>query len=98
MFRGTTPTNTFTTNLDLSTAEVIYITYQQNGQDIIEKNINDITFGEGSLSVELTQEDTLKLSDREVLIQIRAKFPNGKAVASNIIKTPAEMILKDGVI
>ena len=77
MFRGTTPTNTFTTNLDLSTAEVIYITYQQNGQDIIEKNINDITFGEGSLSVELTQEDTLKLSDREVLIQIRAKFPNG---------------------
>lgn len=98
MFRGTTPTNTFTTNLDLSTAEVIYITYQQNGQDIIEKNINDITFGEGSLSVELTQEDTLKLSDREVLIQIRAKFSNGKAVASNIIKTPAKMILKDGVI
>ena len=98
MYRGTTPVNTFTTNMDLSEADVIYITYQQNDVTVIEKQKSDITFGEGSLSVQLTQADTLKLEKRDLLIQIRAKFNDGTAVASNVIKTTAEMILKDGAI
>lgn len=40
----------------------------------------------------------MKLEKRDLLIQIRAKFSDGTAVASNVIKTTAEMILKDGAI
>lgn len=99
MYRGTTPTNTFRTgDLDLSTADAVYITYKQRGKVIAEKTKADCTFGENSVSVTLTQEDTLNFSESDVLIQIRARFPDGRAVASNIIETPALAILKEGVI
>ena len=98
MFRGTTPTNIFNVDLDLTTAEVIYITYKQNNRVVFEKDINDITVTSKALTVRLSQDDTLKLEEREVEIQIRARFPDETAVASNIIKTTASRILKDGVI
>ena len=99
MYRGTTPTNIFTSELDLSTADVVYISYKQLGKVLVEKTKSDITFGDGTMSVTLTQEDTLKFSeDKEVYVQIRARFIDGRAVASNIIQTPAQAILKDGVI
>lgn len=99
MFRGTTPTNKFTSTIDLSSADAIYITYQQANETVLEKTIEDITFGEGFVSVQLTQEETLLFSpDRKVTIQIRAKFPDGSAIASNAIVTSVEAILKEGVI
>lgn len=98
MRRGTTPTNTFDVDVDLRQASVIYITYAQGGRTVIEKEISDITIEETTLSVQLTQQETLALGKGEVEIQIRAKFPEGLAIASNIIKTPASRILKEGVI
>lgn len=98
MFRGTTPTNVFNVDLDLTNAEVIYITYKQQNKVVFEKEKSDITVTENSLTVKLTQEETLKLTEREVEIQIRARFSDGTALASNIIKTTANKILKDGVI
>lgn len=99
MYRGTTPTNTFRTgDIDLSTADVVYITYKQRGKVVVEKTKTDCTFGENSVSVTLTQEDTLKFTENDVLIQIRARFAGGRAIASNIIETPAMAILKEGVI
>lgn len=99
MYRGTTPTNIFTSELDLSTADVLYITYKQLGKVLVEKTKSDVTFGDGTITVTLTQDDTLKFSeDKYVYVQIRARFADGSAVASNIIETPAQAILKDGVI
>jgi len=98
IIRGTTPTNYFDVDLDLTEADVIYITYEQNDEVVFEKQKSDITITPERLSVELTQEDTLKLDDGEVLIQIRARLSDGTAVASNIVKTTASRILKDGVI
>lgn len=104
MRRGTTPTNTFDVDVELETADVIYITYKQNGHTVIEKTIDDITITpkEGdqpeTLSVELTQSETLRLKSGEVSIQIRARFPDGTAVASNIMDVPVDVILKEGVI
>ena len=98
MFRGTTPTNVFNVDVDLTNAEVIYITYKQQNKVVFEKTKDDITVTENSLTVKLTQEETLKLTEREVEIQIRARFSDGTALASNIIKTTASKILKDGVI
>lgn len=98
MFRGTTPTNIFNVDIDLTNAEVIYITYKQQNKVVIEKTKDDITATTETLTVKLTQDETLKLTEREVEIQIRARFSDGTALASNIIKTTASKILKDGVI
>lgn len=98
MIRGTTPLNIFNVDVDLTTAEVIYITYKQNNNVVIEKSIEDIAVTDKTLTVRLTQEETLKLTERAVEIQIRARFADGTAIASNIIKTTASEILKDGVI
>ncbi len=97
--RGTTPTHTFTTDIDLSNVTVFYLTYKQNNRTIIEKRLDDVTITPETVVVKLTQSDTLKFKDDEpVKIQIRAKFENEDAVASNIITTSVQLILKDGEI
>ena len=98
MYRGTTPTNQFTCDINLNDADAIYITYEQNHRVIVEKTKADVVFGEGFISVKLTQEETLRFSERAVNIQIRARFPDGTAIASNIIHTAASDVLKEGVI
>lgn len=99
IIRGTTPTNYFDVDLDLTEADVIYITYEQNDEVVFEKQKSDITITPERLSVELTQEDTLQLDDEyDVKIQIRARLSDGTAVASNIVKTNVSRVLKDGVI
>jgi hypothetical protein len=104
MYRGTTPSNIFTSDLDLSAAEVVYITYKQNGNTVFEKDINDITFSTNEtngycvMTVELTQAETLAFINANVVVQIRARFADGRAVASNTVVAPVKEILKDGEI
>lgn len=99
MRRGTTPTHTFTPDIDLTGVAVLYVTYKQDSRTIVEKNINDVTIAENKIQVTLTQAETLSFSEaRPVEIQIRLKFSDGAAMASNIIRAPADRILKDGEI
>lgn len=101
MYRGTTPTHTFTLpdsyiGIDF---DVVYITYAQHGKTVLEKTKEDVTIADGKITVVLQQEDTLKFcSNYTVYIQIRARTSNGMAVASKPIKISTEAILKDGVI
>lgn len=100
MRRGSTPTNVFTVPFDLSQATV-YISYEQGKRVVVEKTGEDLIFDHSedyTITVNLTQEDTLAFVPGEVLIQIRYVFPTGDADASNIIRTTAERIIKDGVI
>lgn len=100
--RGTTPTNTFNTSFNLTEATVIYITYAQQNHIVFEKTMEDITeITAEKITVQLSQEDTLLLSDRyPVEIQIRAGFggEGGSRVRSNIMTASVERILKDGEI
>ena len=98
MRRGTTPTNTFTVDTDLTTAVAVFVTYRQGGQVLVEKSIDDLTITSTAVEVTLTQEDTLAFAQGTVQMQIRAKFGDGAAIASNIIVAPVDQILKDGVI
>ena len=101
MIRGTTPTHTFKTKVDLRGVDCLYVTYSQNGRTVLEKTLEDCTVEEDSIQTELTQQETLLFDDRSdmpVFVQIRVRFPNGKAMASKIIRTTAEKILKDGEI
>lgn len=98
MYRGTTPTHRFMTDVDLKNASVIFISYFQNGKSILEKNLRDIDIYEGMLEVRLSQEDTLKFKDGLVEIQIRVGFIDGSYLSSKIIRTSIDKILKEGVI
>lgn len=99
MRRGTTPTHTFTTDIDLTDAEVIFITYEQAGKPVMEKTKEDLTITAETLTVKLTQEETLAFElGKPVEMQIRARFADGTAVASQVMRTNADVILKEGVI
>ena len=99
MRQWTTPTNTFDTDIDLTNAEVIFITYKQNGHTIFEKTKEDMEITAESISVKLTQKETGLLDhDIPVRIQIRARFADGSAPGSNIMVVSVEEALKTGEI
>lgn len=99
MRRGTTPTHEFSTDINLTSAEVLYITYKQDGKSIIEKDIDAVDIEAEKVTTQLTQEETLKVQPHgTVKVQIRARLAGGEAVASNIMSASPEDILKDGVI
>lgn len=101
--RGTTPLQTFTVDLDLTRAEVIYVSYKQKGslRVLVERNREGFEVFPDKIQFRLTQEETLKfnkMKNVEVEIQIRARFPDGVAVASNWMFADVGLIVKDGVI
>ena len=99
MRRGTTPTHIFKTKVDLTEATEMFITYEQDGETVVEKSIEDITIEPEQLTVTLSQTDTLAFSTLgEVEIQCRVKMPAGEVLASQIIKQPVGRILKEGII
>lgn len=95
--RGSTPTNIFNLNIDLTDARV-YVTYMQKGKVIVEKSNENLDITSDSLIVSLTQEDTLKFAPGDVEVQIRYVKADGSADASNIMTISATRILKDGQI
>ena len=98
MKRGTTPTNTFKTNIDL-TGAAVFVTYSQRGKNVLEKSGEDLSVSEDAVVMRLTQKDTLGFTATEkVRIQIRYVFPDGTAGASNIMTAEVGDILKDGEI
>lgn len=98
MKRGTTPTNTFKTNIDL-TGATVFLTYSQRGRVVLEKTSEDLEISAEVIVTRLTQKDTLGFDAlQKVSIQIRYVFPDGTAGASNIMTASVGEILKDGEI
>ena len=98
MRRGTTPTLTISTDIDLTEASNFYLTFKQGDRIIFEKTLTDVTITEDTVSVWLTQADTLALkSGRVVEFQIRATVGDAK-LASNIMTASVDAILKAGEI
>lgn len=99
MIRGTTPTLSFKLPFSVDTVADGYVSFAQDGQLLIDKKLADCDCGTDSLTVKLTQEDTLKLKDGlPTEMQIRVKTKDGNALASQIMKVSTERILREGVI
>lgn len=100
MWRGTTPTHTFTLPEGIKKEDfaVLFISYAQNGEVVVEKTGKDLTFEGNTIKVVFSQSDTLKFDAGPVKIQLRGRMLDGQAVASNHISTTAKEILKDGEI
>lgn len=98
MRRGTTPTITITTDIDLTNASNLFVTFKQDGCKEVEKTLDDVTVTEDTVVVNLSQTDTLTFdSTKQVKFQIRATLGDNK-VASNVMSATVNEILKQGEI
>lgn len=97
MIRGTTPTITIEVDQDCTAFELLEVTFSQADEVILTKKINDCAIDGNNITVNLTEEETLLFDCHKnpVKIQIRAGIGKSR-LASNIMHTTAEMILKDG--
>ena len=111
--RGTTPNQIFNVDIDLTDAEVLYLTYKQGNVIVLEKEKDDLTITKDKVTFRMTQKESLVFeTNNPVKIQIRARFPDGievetegvithpdgTAVKSNIVTTDTDYLLKEGVI
>lgn len=100
MTRGTTPTILIKTGTDLTEAVEIYVTFAQGDETIIEKDADAVTVTADGIEIAMTQADTLAFLPGiySVELQVRAKFADGTAIASNVVRLSVAKILKDGEI
>ena len=97
MRRGTTPTFTFTADMDCSQLDKLDISFAQRDEVVLSKGLADCMINGNEITVSLTEEDTLLFDSRKnpVRIQLRAGIGDTR-IASNMMHTTAEAILKDG--
>lgn len=103
MYQGTTPTLVFKLNsatLNLNNATEIWVTlkaypYIEMTFDMARCTVDNV---KKTISVTLTQAETLKLPESRIDTQIRILLSDGKALATNIVKIDVNGILKGGVI
>lgn len=93
MIIGTTPTFTLrlkrTYNVDLASAQNIYVTFKQ-GNTILSKDRSNITIVDGkTITVTLTQEESLNFSlDKKIEMQLNWTYIDGgitKRAATKVI-------------
>lgn len=85
MRRGTTPTHIFTLPFDTGMVANVRITYTQNGRVVLNKTKEDASLIGKTITLKLTQADTLSFSDRSnVEIQLKVKTTEGKVLVSDI--------------
>lgn len=101
MRRGTTPFIEIQTEEDISGyAYIVFTIEDRMGTEVdVDNSSGNMTVTPTSVTVKLTQEQTLSLSKGGVKMQIRAVDATGQnAIASNIMQGSLEDVLKEGVI
>ena len=106
MIRGSTQNLVF--NIGINTEEVsqLWLTFSHSNRlnaEIFTKEINDVILDGASITVPLSQEETLALNEynikeKSVYIQLRVLLDDGQALASSIVEITVEHLLKGGVL
>lgn len=99
MVQATTPTLVLTlpNDVDLSEPAHFYFTLKQ-GSTVIEKQDADLVIDEHTVSVYLSQAETLQLREGSVSIQLNWTYTNGSRACSNIVTVQvSENLLKEVV-
>jgi len=107
IYRGSTPIHTFVLPFDLENITNIYITYQQNGCNVLHKTMADnfedfsVDMDAREISVRLSQSDTLvftcgrQYKNNLVQIQVRVLFESGTVMTSDVINDRVVNTLSD---
>lgn len=102
LIRGTTPTIIITvqTEIDLHQVAEVWIYISQQNKVKVDKQLENVTFNyeERTMTVTLSQEDTLNLKDGDALFQIRLLLMDGTALATLASKVDVKPIYKGGII
>ncbi len=97
MKRGTTPNFVFTLPFDGDNITKLNIAFAQNGDVIVEKTLQDCSALEKTISVRLTEEETLRFDSDLGPVEMQLRVAVGSVkMASQIMKTTVNRILKDG--
>lgn len=97
MIRGSTPTHTFRVPFDTSTIDELHLIYSTNGKVRVRKTKEDCILKDNTIEVMLTQDDTLKLTEAFVNIQLRV-VRDGVVFSSRALAVPVGKCLEDEVI
>lgn len=105
LIRGTTPNVSFknTSDLDLSTLKEIWFTFAQKSTGVsitysLSKNEVAVDPEANTISVSMSQKDTLAFNPDTVEIQIRCLDSNEQAYASDVFTEKLARVIKGGVI
>lgn len=99
MIRGTTPEHIIKPPVAASLIKSVRFTYEQDGNTIVEKTEADCTITDESITVQLTQEDTLRFEENKIIsAQVRILTTAGEVFASDIKSLTAEKTLNDEVL
>ena len=97
--QGTTPTIIFNLPFEVSTIENCEVYFGQNNTLLVTKGYNDCILSGTTLTVKLTQSDTLQFDPEEKLqIQARFRYSDGTAEATNITKIKVVDLLSESII
>ena len=89
MVQATTPTFILTlpNTVDLAAIENMYFSLQQNGT-VIKKTGDDLVIDGQTVSVYLSQAETLQILSGTASIQLNWTYSNGERACSNIVSVP----------
>lgn len=94
MIKGTTPTHTWTLPFSASNIKTAKVTYAQDGFIKITKHTSDCRLEGQTLTVELTQDETLSLNHhRSVEVQLRVVTTEDKGMATKARQIPCDKCL-----
>lgn len=105
MIRGTTQILTFDIGMNVNEVSQLWLTFSHSNRinsEIFTKTKDDVILDGTTLTVPLTQEETLALNeynikDKVVFVQLRA-IVDGQALASNVVEMTVQHLLKEGVL
>ncbi len=97
MYRGTTPTFTFTLPFNCNQITALSVCFAQQKEIVLEKALCDCAIKENTLTVNLTEEETLLFDENKKLVEMQLRVGCGDSrMASNIMRVSVDRILKDG--
>lgn len=96
--RGTTLQKRYDTDIDLTSASRIIVTFTQDAQIILEKELDSMTVDTNGVTVSLTPEETFKFSTRYPIKMQMYVIMNDLRLASNIMITSVEELLRREII
>lgn len=91
MRQATTPKQIFTLPTSIDNVKSVLITYQQNGDIVIEKTLEDCEIEDSTISFYFTQEETNLFKVGKYAIQVRFLTNDNKAFTSEPIERKCEI-------
>lgn len=96
MYRGTTPTLTFTLPIEAATITALHIALAQCGRVVASRSLADVEAEGNEITATLTEAETLALHEGcDLQIQLRVGVDETR-MASQIFDVPVERILQEG--